>query len=85
MNRLSDGIAEKYMLYYIVIEAEGKSLSKLVFLYGGMMIRRCQALLIAAYFINYSQEVIRKVKYLFGRVFDDDRSTISQTIFSRKL
>ena len=85
MNRLSDGIAEKYILYYIVIEAEGKSPSKLVFLYGGMMIRRCQALLIAAYFINYSQEVIRKVKHLFGSVFDVDRPTISQTIFSRKL
>ena len=85
MNRLSDGIAEKYILYYIVIEAEGKSRSKLVFLYDGMMIRRYQALLIAAYFINYSQEVIRKIKHSFGRVFDDDQSTILQAILSKKL
>ena len=49
-----------------------------------MMIRRYRAILIAAYFINYSQEVIKKIKHSFGRVFDDDRSTILQAISSKK-
>ncbi len=82
MKRLSD--RENFLLHYIVIGVEGKSRWKVVFLYAGVMIWRYQAFLIAAYFVDYYQEVVRKMKHSFGRLSNADQSTISRTTFLRK-